>query len=64
MFEIDLKYLAIVHNSVMIEKCMKTSFKNYQYIKNKEIYKVDIVFLEKILNKCSCEEIDLYALIF
>ena len=50
--EIDLKYLALVKNSVLIENCMKLQLKKNQVIKNKEIYQIEHNQLKKIINDC------------
>jgi hypothetical protein len=39
--EVDLKYLAIVKNSKLIEKCIKFKLKNKQFYENREIYEVE-----------------------
>lgn len=61
--EVILKYLAIVRDSKVIEKCMKYNLKKFQIMKNKEIYKVSIRFLEKVIDKCNCDEEELCGLI-
>jgi phage anti-repressor protein len=53
--EIDLKYLAIVKNSKLIEKCIKLKLKNKQYYENREIYEVDNNKLKKIIADCYCK---------
>jgi hypothetical protein len=53
--EIDLKYLAIVKNSKLIEKCIKLKLKNKQYYENREIYEVDNEKLKKIIVNCYCK---------
>lgn len=54
--EIDLKYLAIVYDSKEVEKCMKKKLEKYQYIKNKEIYKIDERFVLEVMKKCQCDD--------
>lgn len=61
--EISLKFLAVVHDSKLVEKCMKSLLQKYQFIENKEIYKVTLSFLEKILAKCTCDDTGLCELI-
>ena len=56
--EVDLKYYALVKNSVLIEKCMKHNLINNQYIKNKEIYKVEPTTLKKIIDECYCKYVN------
>ena len=53
--EIDLKYLAIVKNSKLIEKCIKLKLKTKQFYKNREIYEVDHNKLKKIIVDCYCK---------
>ena len=53
--EIDLKYLALVKNSILIENCMKLKLNKNQVIKNKEIYQIEPNKLKKIINECYCK---------
>ncbi len=53
--EIDLKYLAIVKNSKLIEKCIKFKLKNKQFYENREIYEVDQTKLKKVIINCYCK---------
>jgi len=53
--EIDLKYLALVKNSILIEKCMKFKLQKNQVIENKEIYQVNPNKLKKVINDCYCK---------
>ena len=53
--EIDLKYLAIVKNYVLVEKCIKLKIKKNQIFENKEIYEVNPDKLKKIIDKCYCK---------
>ena len=53
--EVDLKYLAIVKNSKLIEKCIKFKLKNKQFYENREIYEVDHNKLKKIIMECYCK---------
>ncbi len=55
IYEIDLKYFAIVKNAKLIEKCIKMKLKNKQYYENREIYEVDPVKLKKIILDCYCK---------
>ena len=52
--EIDLKYFAIVKNSILIEKCMKNNLKEKQ-MDNKEIYKITSEKIKKIIDDCYCK---------
>lgn len=56
--EIDLKYLAMVKNHELIEKCMKLKLKKNQIYKNREIYKVNPEYIKKIIDECYCENVD------
>ena len=53
--EIDLKYFAIVKNPLLIEKCIKSTLKKNQVIKNKEIYNTTPQTIKKIINECYCK---------
>ena len=53
--EVDLKYLALVKNSILIEKCMKFKLQKNQVIKDKEIYKINPNKLKKVINDCYCK---------
>jgi len=53
--EIELKYLALVKNSILIEKCMKFKLEKNQVLKNKEIYKIEPNKLKKIIDECYCK---------
>jgi len=55
--EIDLKYLVLVKNSVLIEKCMKLKLERKQLINNREIYSVEPTKLKKIIDECYCKYI-------
>ena len=55
--EIDLKYFAIVKNPLLIEKCIKSTLKKNQVIKNKEIYNTTPQTIKKIINECYCKNI-------
>jgi hypothetical protein len=52
--EIDLKYYALVKNSLIIEKCIKLKLKKNQAVKNKEIYRIDPEKLKKPIEECYC----------
>ncbi len=53
--DIELKYLALVKNYVVIENCMKLKLEKNQLINNREIYKVDPNNLKKIIDDCYCK---------
>jgi|APCry1669192647_1035423.scaffolds.fasta_scaffold18254_1 hypothetical protein len=52
--EVDLKYLSIVKNSKLIEKCIGLKLKSKQFYKNREIYEVNPIKLKKIIVDCYC----------
>ena len=52
--DIELKYLALVKNSLIIEKCVKLKIKKNQVIKNREIYKIDPLKLKQVIKECYC----------
>ena len=56
--EVDLKYLAIVNNALLIENCIKLNLKNEQLYENKEIYKISAEQLKKIVNDCYCKYVN------
>ena len=56
---IELKYLALVKNALIIEKCIKLKLKKNQVIKNKEIYKVEPSKLKKIIKDCYCKYVSI-----
>jgi phage anti-repressor protein len=53
--EVDLKYFALVKNSLLIEKCIKLKLKSNQVFENKEIFKVDPNILKKVIDDCYCK---------
>lgn len=53
--EVDLKYLALVKNALLIEKCIKHLLKDKQLIKGKELYKVESNKLKKVIEICYCK---------
>lgn len=57
--EVDLKYLALVKNSLIIEKCMKLKLKKHQVIPNKEIYKIDAKKLKNLIADCYCKYVSM-----
>ena len=57
--DIELKYLALVKNSLIIEKCVKLKIKKNQVIKNREIYKIDPLKLKKIIKECYCKYVSI-----
>ena len=55
--EVELKYLALVKNETLIEKCMKSKLEPFQKFKNKEIYEVSPEKIKKIIDKCYCDNV-------
>jgi hypothetical protein len=53
--EVDLKYFALVVNSVAIEKCIGIKLKKNKVLKNKEIYHVEPSKLKQIIKNCYCK---------
>jgi phage anti-repressor protein len=53
--EVDLKYYALVNNSIMIEKCVKLKLDKNRVIEGREIFKVDADKLKKIIDDCYCK---------
>ena len=58
MQEIDLKYLALVKNKILIENCMKLKLIKNQVIKYREIYEIEPQKLKKIINDCYCKHVN------
>jgi hypothetical protein len=55
--EVDLKYLAIVKNPLLLEKCVKLKLKKNQVIKNKEIFHTEPKIIKNIITECYCKHI-------
>ena len=55
--EVDLKYFAIVKNSLLIEQCIKLKLKDNQVIKNKEIFHTTSEKIKKIISECYCKHV-------
>jgi hypothetical protein len=55
--EVELKYFALVTNSLLIENCIKLKLKANQVFENKEIFKVEPKILKKIIDNCYCKYI-------
>lgn len=53
--EVDLKYFALVKNSLLIENCVKLKLKPNKLFENKEIFKVEPQILKKVINDCYCK---------
>lgn len=55
---VDLKYLAIVKNSKLIEQCIKLNTKKYKYDSNREILKIEPDVLKKVIDNCYCKYVN------
>jgi len=55
--EVDLKYLAVVKNSLLIEKCIKGLLKGKQFRSNREIYRVEPERIKKVIDECYCKHV-------
>ncbi len=55
--EVDLNFLCVVKNNVLIECCIKNNLLNNVVIKKKEIYQIKPNKLKKIIYKCYCDNI-------
>jgi hypothetical protein len=53
--EVELKYLALVKNNLLIENCLKLKLEKSQVYENKEIYKVEPNTLKKVIDDCYCK---------
>ena len=54
--EVDLKYLAVVTNSILIEQCIKAKLDKHKVYNNREIYKIDSDIIKKVIKDCFCEK--------
>jgi phage anti-repressor protein len=53
--EVELKYFALVKNSLLIEHCIKLKLKANQVFENKEIFRVEPKILKKVIDDCYCK---------
>jgi hypothetical protein len=53
--EVELKYFAIVKNSLLIEKCIKYNLKNKAVFDRKEIFHTKPEIIKKIIDDCYCK---------
>ena len=56
--EVDLKYMAIIKNSTLIEKCVKLKLKKNQVIPNREIYQISPEDIKKAIVDCYCKYVN------
>ena len=55
--EVELKYLALVKNPLLIEKCIKSLLKKNQVFSGKELFKIDTDKLKKVIDDCYCKHV-------
>ena len=55
--EIELKYLALVKNPLLIEKCIKLLLKKNQVFSGKELFEIEPKLLKKVIDKCYCKHV-------
>jgi phage anti-repressor protein len=55
--EVDLKYLAVVKNSLLIERCVKELLKGKQFRSNREIYRVEPEKIKRVIDECYCKHV-------
>lgn len=55
--EIELKYLVIVKNPVLIEQCINMTLFKHKVYENKEIFQVDPEKLKKVIDDCYCQHV-------
>ena len=57
--EVELKYLSVVKNSILVENCIKLNTEKNRVFENKELIKISMVQLKKIIDKCHCKYISM-----
>lgn len=55
--EIDLKYLALVKNPILIERCMNSLLARNKIDPYKEMVKIEPKTLKKVINDCYCRHV-------
>lgn len=55
--DVQLKYLALVKNPLLIEKCIKQLLKKKQYKPGRELFQVEPKILKKIIYECYCKNV-------
>jgi len=55
--EVELKYLALVKNPLLIEKCIKLLLKKNQVYSGKELFQINAETLKKVINECYCKHV-------
>jgi 23S rRNA maturation mini-RNase III len=55
--EVELKYVALVKNPLLIEKCIKLLLKKKQVVSGKELFEIDPKILKKVIDECYCKHV-------
>ena len=55
--EVELKYVALVKNPLLIEKCIKLLLKKKQVFSGKELFEIDPKILKKVIDECYCKHV-------
>jgi hypothetical protein len=55
--EVELKYLALVKNPLLIEKCIKLLLKKNQVYSGKELFEIDAKILKNVIYECYCKHV-------
>ena len=55
--EVELKYVALVKNPLLIEKCIKLLLKKKQVVSGKELFEIDPKILKKVIDDCYCKHV-------
>ena len=53
--EVELKYLAVVKNAFLIEKCLNLKLKDKKIYKGKELFKIELSKIKKAIEECFCK---------
>lgn len=53
--EVELKYLAVVKNAFLIEKCLNLKLKDKKIYKGKELFKIELSQIKKAVEECFCK---------
>jgi hypothetical protein len=57
--EVELKYLALVKNPLLIEKCIKILLKKNQVFSGKELFEIKPKILKKVIDECYCKHVSI-----
>ncbi len=49
--------MAVVKNAYLIEKCLKTTIKDKQIYKSKELYEIEPLQIKKTIEDCFCKHV-------